>query len=567
MPYLEIETHRGTRRLELEEDPVAIGRHPENAVQISDTSLSRRHCVLKRDSSGVWEIRDLGSRNGTKVNGKRSAAARLVTGDEIFIGDVRIRFIDPEQHAVAAGWPGLTAAPVSGESEAGTAGTLDVDLREVVSTAPSDPVGELRSICEASLVETPGLEALALIDARGRVVHEAISETSSDEQDSARTFRWMLLASTRSRATDLHLEPRDDAAVLRMRVDGQMVQAARLERSLFERVLGITKVLCEIDITAKSIVQDGHFSATLGERRIDFRVSLTPVVRGQKLVIRVLDATNAPARLHELGLLPWMYERLRRVATRDSGMLLVAGPTGSGKTTTLHSCLREIDVEARNAVTIEDPVEYQLAGATQIPVDRGKGHGFAEILRSVLRQDPDVILVGEVRDLETATVATQAAMTGHLVYSTVHSRDSIGAVFRLLDLGLEPYLVANALNLVMAQRLVRLLCPTCRRRVPMTSSQGLALGRLADGIGMVNAPQGCSTCLETGYLGRRAIFELLEVTDPIRDIVLQTPTIASIRRALEGGHFTTLRRFGLQLVANGDTSFEEIDRVAGEDGA
>lgn len=569
MPYLEFETPRGKRRLELEKDPVTIGRHPENLLQLSDTALSRRHCVVQLTGEGGWEVRDLGSRNGVKVNGRRCAGARLVTGDEILMGSVRIRYIDPELHALATGWPGISSAATAGvsESPAAMSGTLDVDLKSVVSDARSDPGGDLRAICEASLVETPGLDALALIDARGRVVHEAVDESAEAERTSARVFRWMLLAAARSRATDLHVEPRDDRAVLRMRVDGQMVTATRFDRSLFDRLLGITKVLCEVDITGRTTVQDGHFSASLGEHRIDYRVSLTPVVRGQKLVIRVLDAANAPARLHELGLLPWMYEKIRRVATRDSGMLLVAGPTGSGKTTTLHSCLREIDVESRNAVTIEDPVEYQLEGATQIPVDRDRGHGFADILRSVLRQDPDVILVGEVRDLETATVATQAAMTGHLVYSTVHARDSIGAIFRLLDLGLEPYLVANALNLVMAQRLVRLLCPTCRRRVPLTSAQTLALGRLADGLSRINAPQGCASCLDTGYLGRRAIFELLEVTDSIRDIVLQTPTIASIRRSLRGGHFTTLRGFGLQLVATGDTAFDEIERVAGEDGA
>lgn len=569
MPYLEIETPRGVRRLELEKDPITVGRHPDNRVQLSDTSLSRRHCIVQQAGDGGWEIRDLGSRNGTRLNGRRCGASPLTTGDEIQIGNVRIRYIDPELHSLATGWPGLSPSGTreTSEPQSAISSTLDIDLRAVVSEVQSDPVGDLRGICESSLIETAGMDALALVDARGRIVHDGTKEAEDGGKDAARVFRWMVLAAARARATDLHIEPRDEFAILRMRVDGQMVTATKFERPLFDRLLGITKVLCEVDITGRATVQDGHFSANIGEHRVDYRVSLTPVVQGQKLVIRVLDAANAPARLHELGLLTWMYEKIRRVATRDSGMLLVAGPTGSGKTTTLHSCLREIDVESRNAVTIEDPVEYQLEGATQIPVDRERGHGFAEILRSVLRQDPDVILVGEVRDLETATVATQAAMTGHLVYSTVHARDSIGAIFRLLDLGLESYLVANALNLVMAQRLVRLLCPTCRRRMPLTSAQTMALGRLADGISRINAPQGCASCLETGYLGRRAIFELLEVTDSIRDIVLQTPTISSIRQSLRGGHFTTLRGFGLQLVAGGDTSYEEIERVAGEDGA
>jgi general secretion pathway protein E len=269
--------------------------------------------------------------------------------------------------------------------------------------------------------------------------------------------------------------------------------------------------------------------------------------------------------LHELGLPAWMYEKLRNIATKDAGLLLACGPTGSGKTTTLYSCLREIDVNTRNAITIEDPVEYYLEGCTQIPIDHKVGNTFANILRSVLRQDPDVIFVGEIRDIETATVAMQASMTGHLVYTTVHAKDSIGAIFRLLDLGIEPYLVANALNVIIAQRLVRLLCETCKKAVKPTPTQNIKMGTSVGGVAQIYVPTGCKRCLRTGYIGRRALFEVLEFTNAMRDVVLKTPTIQGIRDIANQGLFMTLQQHGFQLVAQGTTSIEEVDRVSGSE--
>jgi general secretion pathway protein E len=288
-------------------------------------------------------------------------------------------------------------------------------------------------------------------------------------------------------------------------------------------------------------------------------------MHGQKLVLRILDSSNAPSRLHELGLIPWMYEKLRTIATKDAGLLLACGPTGSGKTTTLYSCLREIDVEQRNAITIEDPVEYFLEGCTQIPIDHKQGSTFVNILRSVLRQDPDVIFVGEIRDIETATVAMQAAMTGHLVYSTVHAKDSIGSIFRLLDLGVEGYLVANALNVILAQRLVRLLCPACKKAVTPTPPQNMKMGKSVGGIDKIYSPVGCNRCLRTGFHGRRALFELLEVSDGMRDVILKSPSIQGIRDIAATGLFTSLQDYGFGLVQKGLTSFDEIERVSGSE--
>ncbi|MCW5766899.1 MAG: Flp pilus assembly complex ATPase component TadA, partial [Phycisphaeraceae bacterium] len=278
---------------------------------------------------------------------------------------------------------------------------------------------------------------------------------------------------------------------------------------------------------------------------------------------RVLDAANAPRSLIELGLPPYMADRVKRACQKEQGFILVCGPTGSGKTTTLYNALREIDRDTTNVVTIEDPVEYQLEGVTQIPADDAKGNSFGNLLRSVLRQDPDVILVGEIRDEETARTAMQAAMTGHLVFSTVHSKDSISAVFRLLDLKVEPFLVASSLEVVLAQRLVRSLCENCRRPVRITPGQATRMGKFLEGKSEVYIPVGCTACLKTGYRGRRAIFELLDFSDELRDVVLKDPTIASIKNAVGRGMFTTLLQAGWQLAARGSTSLDEVERVVG----
>jgi general secretion pathway protein E len=602
MPFLEVRGANLNSRTDLATS-LTVGRLPECDIVLPADGVSRRHCQFELSPEGIWQVRDLGSRNGTGVNGKRVAVQPLRHGDVVRVGRFDIRFVDPEQ-AVRSPGPGGTAGPQSaapGEAESldpiplekaprepkraapprvalpGGAGrrppsnpnTIDVDLNEVVSGGSEEHAeARLQRICDEAPNQPFAARDISLVDMRGQVVHQAASlggEGTDDARESVRLFRLILLTALRTRASDVHVEPRMHNAAIRLRVDGLMVLAAEFPLDLMRRLLGIIKILCQIDTTQKSQVQDGHFSVSIKGRRVDFRVSLTPAMHGQKLVLRVLDTSNAPTRLHELGVLPWMYEKLRTVAARDSGMVLACGPTGSGKTTTLYACLREIDINTRNAITIEDPVEYYLEGCTQIPIDHKQGNTFANILRSVLRQDPDVIFVGEIRDIETAQVAMQAAMTGHLVYSTVHSKDTIGAIFRLLDLGVESYLVANALNLIVAQRLCRSLCERCRRATRPTSQQLMRMGRMGEGVGAVHVPAGCPACLETGYFGRRALLELLEFTEPLRDVVLKRPTISEIRTVLQQGHFITLQQFGFQLVANGSTSLDEVDRVAGGD--
>ena len=627
MPFLEVKGGPKPHRIELDGSVVSFGRLPGNVVAVDDSSLSRKHCVIEFVDN-AWQVRDLESRNGTRVNGGKISLRRLRNLDVIKIGKLEICFISLEDAVLKAGpkeiapdpntaiqttqlphhnakaaadlsfneslpsiplarvenvsrdrpkqkvaLPGMDISakdPIVSQKVAPVANTIDIDLNSVVGTGSlgNDPESRLRKICNESIEKPFEASDISLVDMRGQIVHQAAAmgcDGDDDASESIRVFRLVLLTALRSRASDVHVEPRMDRATIRLRVDGMMVLAAEIPLDLLRRLLGMVKILCQIDTSQKSQVQDGHFSTMTKGRRVDFRVSLTPAVHGQKLVLRVLDTSNSPTRLHELGVLPWMYEKLRTMANRDSGMVLACGPTGSGKTTTLYSCLREIDVETRNAITIEDPVEYYLEGCTQIPIDHKQGNTFANILRSVLRQDPDVIFVGEIRDIETAQVAMQAAMTGHLVYSTVHSRDSMGAIFRLLDLGVESYLVANAINLIVAQRLCRSLCLNCRKAVRLTSQQLLKMGRAADGMPSIYAPLGCGACLGTGYRGRRALLELLEFSDGVRDVVLKRPTISDLRNVLEQGHYITLQKFGFQLVAQGVTSFEEVERVAGGD--
>ena len=618
MPFLEVKGGPRPRRIKLDGSSVSIGRLADNVVAEDESSLSRKHCVIEF-VEGAWQVRDLQSRNGTRVNGGKISKKRLAHLDVIRIGKLEIHFVSPEEAVLNAGpkesqtdanpaldqvapenlnddilpsiplsrveksqrerprlkvaLPGLQPSPTSddvSEHFLPVANTIDIDLNSIVGAGHmgSDPESRLRKICDEAPEKPFAASDISLVDMRGQIVHQAAEMGGDDDDDaseSIRVFRLVLLTGLRSRASDVHVEPRMDRATIRLRVDGMMVLASEIPLDLLRRLLGMVKILCQIDTSQKSQVQDGHFSTLTKGQRVDFRVSLTPAVHGQKLVLRVLDTSNSPTRLHELGVLPWMYEKLRTMANRDSGMVLACGPTGSGKTTTLYSCLREIDVQTRNAITIEDPVEYYLEGCTQIPIDHKQGNTFATILRSVLRQDPDVIFVGEIRDIETAQVAMQAAMTGHLVYSTVHSRDSMGAIFRLLDLGVESYLVANAINLIVAQRLCRSLCLNCRKAVRLSSQQLLKMGRVVDGMPSIFSPVGCGKCLGTGYRGRRALLELLEFSDGVRDVVLKRPTISDLRNVLAQGHYITLQKFGYQLVSQGVTSFEEIERVAGGD--
>ncbi len=527
-------TNRAGHGVAVSDKPISIGRHPDNTFPIKDDLASRYHCVIEPDGEGGVRLRDLESRNGTKVNGVKVADAALKEGDVVKVGSHEF-VLEAEATLKERQTEARAKADLKDP-------TWLVDLGELIEMLP--PKGGID-------------EKVELIDGRGKV-----SAALTGDSDGSKAVRLLLLAASKSRATDIHCEPKGDAVHVRMRVDGQMVGICELPNIVGELVGGLVKTACQLRPTGREAVLDGHFSAKFQNRRVDYRISFTPSVQGQKLVMRVLDMRDAPTRLTDLGLPPYMHERIRQICDKDAGLLLVCGPTGSGKTTTLYNALREIDREKKNVITIEDPVEYHIDNVTQIPTDDSKGNTFGSLLRSVLRQDPDVILVGEIRDEETARTAMQAAMTGHLVFSTVHARDTISSVFRLLDLKIEPYLVSNSLEVVLAQRLVRTLCDNCKRPVRVTPSQATRMGRFLEGQVDVHVATGCVQCLRTGYRGRRALFELLDFTDELRDVILTEPSIQAMKKVIETGLFTTLVQSGWQLVARGVTTMEEVDRVA-----
>lgn len=371
----------------------------------------------------------------------------------------------------------------------------------------------------------------------------------------------LIMLGFQSRSTDLHFEPGSAGADVRMRIDGALVELASLPAAAMKRAYGVVKVLCECDLGSRREVQEGSFSVVAPGKRSDYRVSFTPSVHGQKLAIRVLDLDNSPQSLRQLGAPKNMIRTLRGVMKQNAGMVLMCGPTGSGKTTTLYSLIRSIDVHTRNVMTLEDPVEYQIEGVTQIPIESDHGKGFAEMLPAMLRQDPDVLLIGEIRDGISAKIAMQAVMTGHLVLSTVHAPDTLATVYRLLDLNADANMVASALDLILSQRLIRVLCDECKIRRKPTAQEAQSLGRHARDA--VYDPGSCRRCLGTGFSGRRAIFELLNVREQLGDAVFQAKTLDQLRRAVDRNTFVTLRQNGHQLVAGGVTSFDEINRVIG----
>jgi general secretion pathway protein E len=539
MPTLSLTSTDGRGYLiPLGQKPVTIGRNPDNLLPLpGDELASRYHCVIEPDGHGGYVLRDLGSRNGTKVNRERLAQPkRLNPGDAVKIGNHSF-VIELEQ----------------------SLGEVRADVRARTIDADHAWLEQLQGMVEGLPPKGQGAdESVGLIDSRGDA-----SAALAAESHGPTALRLLLLLALKARATDIHLEPKQHGAVVRMRVDGQMVPIADLPAKVGDLVLGVVKAASHLGPLGKDAVQDGHFSARFRARRVDYRVSVTPSMHGQKLVLRVLDRSNAPRSLSEQGLAPYMLDRLKKATEKENGMILVCGPTGSGKTTTLYNTLLEIDRDSTNVVTIEDPVEYQIEGVTQIPVDEARGNTFGGLLRSVLRQDPDVILVGEIRDEETARTAMQAAITGHVVFTTVHAKDTITAVFRLLDLKVEPYLVANSLDVVLAQRLLRMLCENCKRPAPIKPGQATKMGKYLEGQNQLYESVGCAQCLKTGFRGRRAIFEMLDFTQDLRDVVLKDPSIGAIRKVSERGLFTTLLQSGWQLAARGLTSVDEAERVAG----
>jgi general secretion pathway protein E len=364
-----------------------------------------------------------------------------------------------------------------------------------------------------------------------------------------------------ARASDIHLESTQQGLRARFRVDGVLADAPAPPLQAQAAILSRVKLLAELDIAERRAPQDGSFRIRLESRELDIRVSTVPTLYGESVVLRLLDRGGHPVGLDELGMAPATLEQFQRIVARPTGIVIAAGPTGSGKTTTLYSALALRDTTAEKVITVEDPVEYHLGAVTQIPVNRKAGMTFASALRSVLRQDPDVMMVGEMRDPETAEVAVQAAMTGHLVFSTLHTNDAPSAVTRLLDLQVAPYQIAATINGVLAQRLVRRICPHCRERYSPDPQVVSFVSGEPKGHPHLVRGRGCDACHRTGYLGRIGIFELLVVSESLNRAITGRESLAQLRELAEKEGMHLMRRDGWVKVQAEITTVEEVLRV------
>ena len=375
----------------------------------------------------------------------------------------------------------------------------------------------------------------------------------------------ILFRALQLRASDVHVHPYEQKLAIRYRIDGVMYDMLTLDYRVLPVIVSRIKVMAGMDIAERRLPQDGRCSVKIGTREVDLRVSTVPTGYGERTVLRLLDKSTGVYNIDQLGMNPHDLERVDTLLQRPHGIFFVTGPTGSGKTTTLYSFLKRLNAVEKNIMTIEDPIEYQLGGISQMQVAHRKGMTFVTAQRHVLRQDPDVIMVGEVRDEETARMVIQSSLTGHLVFSTLHTNDAAGAITRMLDLGVEPYLVASSVVGVLAQRLVRNLCPDCKECVTADSEQMRQLGLSHGAFEKVYQSQGCEKCFKTGYRGRSGIYELMVVDDEVRQCVYNRQTAGAIKKAALEGGLTTLRMDGLRKVEAGITSLEEVLRVAHTD--
>ncbi len=401
----------------------------------------------------------------------------------------------------------------------------------------------------------------------GRILSE-IEETADLLEDTSdapvvKLVNLMLSQAVKARASDIHIEHSQHKLRIRYRVDGILYDMLSPPKHIQSALISRVKIMAKMNIAEKRLPQDGRIEIRIADKNVDIRVSTIPVAFGERVVLRLLDKTHVLLKVTDLGMPDRNRKAFEELISSPNGIILVTGPTGSGKTTTLYAALSSINTTDINIITIEDPIEYQIDGIGQIQTNPKIGLTFAKGLRSIVRQDPDVILVGEIRDLETAEIAIQSALTGHLVFSTLHTNDSAGAITRLIDMGIEPFLVTSSVSAILAQRLVRVICPHCRE--PYTPDEeslrkvGIALktGRKTT----IYRGRGCAACLDTGFRGRTGIFEFMIVDETIKNLILKTSDANLIKRAAIEGGMTTLRRDGAQKVLQGITTIEEVFRV------
>jgi len=457
---------------------------------------------------------------------------------------------------------------------------LGLDELEILLNRPLHYVVSSKNAIQAALERSEGssqalreLEAeyrsvLVKEDERGEEVL-TVDHFGEDQSPVVKLLDTIMLSAMQRRASDIHIEATDRATTVKFRVDGILVSAMDpLDVKLHPPLVSRLKVMSDLDIAERRVPQDGSFRMRLDRKTVDFRVSILPSVFGESVVIRILDREAittgvSTLRLDRLGFNPEDLKRFRRAITRPYGMVLVTGPTGSGKTTTLYAAISEMNIQEDKLITIEDPVEYQLPGVVQIPVNEKKGLTFARGLRSILRHDPDKIMVGEIRDAETAQIAIQSALTGHLVLTTVHANNVFDVIGRFASMGIDSYNFLAALTCVLAQRLIRVICPDCRHQVAL--DQALAEESGLDYDEFKTSPfyegKGCSECHDTGYRGRKCITEFLDLTDEIKEMILADRALSEIRyRAVTDG-MITLRQSAVKKVLAGETTLREINRV------
>lgn len=448
-----------------------------------------------------------------------------------------------------------------------------LDALKTLSGLALRPVLAPRHAVQRELKKRLGIGADTLGSIEERSLIQVLDEVTDEDVDLAeaagdasiiRFVNQVLADAIAFRATDVHIEPFEDELRIRYRIDGVLQEIpvpAQLKR-YHPAIVSRIKILSHLDIAEKRLPQDGRIKVRLSEREVDVRVSLIPMLYGEAAVLRLLQQDAGAHSFEKLLMSPRDARRFERLLELPHGIILVTGPTGSGKTTTLYSALSRLNETSRKIITIEDPVEYHMKGINQIQVSEKTGLTFGRGLRAVLRHDPDVVLVGEIRDGETAQIAVQASLTGHLVFSTLHTNDAPGAVTRLVDMGVEAYLVASSLEACVAQRLVRVLCPVCKAEDTTPASRTLKETQGWDSRVPVFRAVGCELCRSTGYQGRRAIFEMMVLNDEIRELILKDCSSGSVRDAAFRNGLVTLADDGWRLVREGVTSIEEVVRVA-----